>query len=80
MIIYVEHGASVVPFGSWKKPPPADLDRTVAPVSQTSALATQKEVYSRKDGPEENTAGRMLFAIRAGQAGHGPLRDGAIRR
>lgn len=74
MIIYVEHGASVVPFGSWRKPPPADLDRTVAPVSQTSALATQKEVYSRKDGPEENTAGntagRMPLAIRAaGQAG-----------
>lgn len=35
---------------------------------------------SRKDAPEENEAGRMLFAIRAGQAGRGPQRDAAVRR
>lgn len=36
---------------------------------------------SRKDGPGENTEGRMPLAIRAtGQAGRGPQGDAAVRR
>lgn len=35
---------------------------------------------SRKDGPGENTEGRMPLAIRAGRAGRGPQGDAADRR
>lgn len=37
--------------------------------------------FSRKDGPEENTAGRMPLAIRAaGQAGRSYRGDATVRR